>query len=149
MLTKNCLGSFTTIDLVDPSFSDSVLIFGTLARRLKAMWSKRFKKLVFFTVKSSRIEWTGDWFFGKSKKKSWVISQNLITADHPPQFLNYLSLPFHLSHGQPNQTNQPTAANGVHMANPRIHWWKQRPEPMKQKTSGTLAALLQTKKRSR
>ena len=47
-LTKNCLGSFTTIDLVDPSFSDSVLIFGTLARRLKAMWSKRFKKLVFF-----------------------------------------------------------------------------------------------------
>lgn len=104
------------------------------------------KNWCFFTVKSSRIEWTGDWFFGKSKKKSWVISQNLITADHPPQFLNYLSLPFHLSHGQPNQTNQPTAANGVHMANPRIHWWKQRPEPMKQKTSGTLATVLQTKK---
>ena len=64
------------------------------------------KNWCFFTVKSSRIEWTGDWFFGKSKKKNWVISQNLITADHPPQFLNYLSYPSPFTWS--TKPNQPT-----------------------------------------
>ena len=66
------------------------------------------KNWCFFTVKSSRIEWTGDWFFGKSKKRAgWfhkISSLRIIL----PNFwtISAFLFTFHMVN-QTKPTNQP------------------------------------------
>ena len=65
------------------------------------------KNWCFFTVKSSRIEWTGDWFFGKSKKELGDFTKSHHCGSSSPIFeLSQLPFTFHMVN-QTKPTNQP------------------------------------------